>query len=664
MIKLYYKHIYWVSLLFTFSAVSQSHYVKNNSRRDSLLTVYATCNDIEQVKASYHLSLYYKDVDMDTSLYYAETAKKLSLVHKDFGLYARSLKRLGVIYMYSEDNDLAYNHFKRAKRIAIDEKDYFLIADIQSDIGLLFQRKSEYKESLSNLMEAYYFFKDQEPSVSKHKSLNRLAILYAKLNKNNRSVAIFSEALEIAICLGEKDRIITSYINLAVIQTQLNNFKNAIALYKKILNEYLNENLDDNLTYQNQRKTCYNNLALNYYKIKEYDLSLLYAKKSLHINPDKLFDSKVGQTYRTMGNVYLDIEKFKKAEYYLNKALSIAEEYKNKEAVIDAYKDVFRYHKKRENYKEALTYYEKFTSLEAKLLDDNFSEQLLEIESSKVIEQKDVAYASLSKEKAEDKKEFESDIERIIWIVGIVLITIIVIIILYVYRNRVYLAEKQKQISMMKLFALRSQMNPHFIFNTINGVQNSILKSDKFSAYNYLSKFSQSIRLILDNSNDSFIRLQKELDLIKAYVDLEKIRFRNKLEFTLYVDKSIEEQNPYIPAMVLQPIIENSIIHGISNKPEGGHVSLSIAPFKDNLKITIEDDGIGRKEAQRIKMSNPKGFVGITSINTKQRIDILAKSGYKDAKYYFEDLFGKNNEVKGTRSILMLPLKNVYDKKS
>ncbi|AXT57980.1 hypothetical protein D1815_20305 [Aquimarina sp. AD1] len=656
--KLYNKNICWFFLLFTLVTVSQTQTKKNGGIKDSLLTIYTICEDVEQARASYHLSLYYKDVDMDTSLQYAEVSKRLSLEHKDYGLYARSLKRLGVIYMYSEDADLAYNYFNRAKRIANDEKDYFLIADIQSDIGLLFQRKSDYKESLSNLMEAYYFFKDEKPSVEKHKSLNRLGILYSKLNKNDRSVDIFSEALEVAILLGEKDREITSYINLAVIETQLENFENAIVLYKKILSEIL----DDNLTYYNQRRTCYNNLAFNYYKIKAYDSSLVYAKKSLAIKPDKLFDSRVGQTYRTLGNVYLDIGAYKKAEYNLNKALSIAEEYEIKTAIIDAYKDLCRYHKKTENYKEALLYYEKFNSLESKLLDENFSEQISKIESSKVIEQKDVAYASLSKEKAEDKKEFESDIERIIWIVSIVLIAIIGMIVVYVYRNRVYLVEKQKQISMMKLFALRSQMNPHFIFNTINGVQNSILKSDKFSAYNYLSKFSQSIRLILDNSNDSFIRLQKELDLIRVYVDLEKIRFRNKLDFTLKVDCNIEEQNPYIPAMILQPIIENSIIHGISNKPDGGHVSLTIEPFNSNLKIIVQDNGIGRKEAQKIKMSKPKGFIGITSINTKQRIDILVKSGYKDARYYFEDLFDKNNEVKGTRSILILPLKNMYDK--
>ncbi|WP_299255859.1 tetratricopeptide repeat protein [uncultured Aquimarina sp.] len=656
--KLYKKYTCWFFLIFTTVVASQIQIKENISIKDSLLAIYAICDDVEQAKASYHLSLYYKDVDMDTSLQYAEVSKKLSLLYKDYGLYARSLKRLGVIYMYSEDVDLAYNYFNRAKRIANDEKDYLLIADIQSDMGLLFQRKSDYKESLNNLMEAYYFFKDEEPSVEKHKSLNRLGILYSKLNKNDRSVDIFSEALEVAILLGEKDREITSYINLAVIETQLENFTNAILLYKKILDK----SLDDNLTYINQRRTCYNNLAFNYYKEKKYDSSLVYAKKSLAIKQGKLFDSRVGQTYRTLGNVYLDTGSYEKAEYNLNKALSIAEEYEIKTAIIDAYKDLCRYHKKTENYKKALMYYEKFASLESKLLDKNFSEQISKIESSKVIEEKDVAYASLSKEKAEDKKEFESDIERIIWIGSIVLIGIIGMIVLYVYRNRVYLAEKQKQISIMKLFALRSQMNPHFIFNTINGVQNSILKSDKFSAYNYLSKFSQSIRLILDNSNDSFIRLQKELDLIKVYVDLEKIRFRNKLDFTLMVDPNIEEQNPYIPAMILQPIIENSIIHGISNKPDGGHVSLTIEPYSSNLKIIVEDNGIGRKEAQKIKMSKPKGFVGITSINTKQRIDILVKSGYKDARYYFEDLFDENNEVKGTRSILILPLKNMYDK--
>ncbi|KAA1245020.1 hypothetical protein [Aquimarina sp. RZ0] len=152
--------------------------------------------------------------------------------------------------------------------------------------------------------------------------------------------------------------------------------------------------------------------------------------------------------------------------------------------------------------------------------------------------------------------------------------------------------------------------------------------------------------------------------MINVYVELEKIRFRNKLEFSLQVSEDILEKNPYIPAMILQPLIENSITHGISNKPEGGKVQLEIFVKNGSLQVIIGDDGIGRKAAQQIKKKRPQNFEGISAINTKQRIEILRKSGYKEAFYKMEDLFDSSGNAIGTKGIVSLPLKNQYDQKN
>ncbi len=457
---------------------------------------------IEKAKASYDLSIFYKDIDMDSSLVYAQEAKELSLSLKDYSLYSKSLKRLGVIYMFTEKPLKSQNYLERALRNAKDQKDTRIIADIQSDLGLLYQRQGSYQKSLVHLTKAYYYYLDKKPSPEKHKALNRLGILYLTTKKNDKSRKIYKEAIEVAAALGPKQEI-ASLINLAVLETQTGNYQASNLLYEEILKKELSKNI----TYQNKIKASYNNLAFNYYKMKKYQLSLEYANKCLEIPTAKLFDSQFSDTYRIVGNVHSALGNTKKAEKNLIKAVSIAEKNKFRESMIKAYQDLYRLYKKTANYKMALDYFEKYTVVKEGVNDENFSEEVVKIESSKVIEEKDVAYASLSKEKAEDKKQFKSNIERIIWISSIIFIIILGVISFFIFQNKTNLAENEKELSTIKLFALRSQMNPHFIFNTINGVQNFILKADKFEAYNYLSKFSKSIRLILDNSNTSFIRL-------------------------------------------------------------------------------------------------------------------------------------------------------------
>ncbi len=661
-IKSYQKYACHFFLFVTLFSWSQSSVEKNLHIRDSLLTIYNTCQDIEKAKAAYSLSMSYKSIgeEKDTALVYAEKAKEFSLQFKDYELYAKSLKRIGVLFLYSDEYEKAKNYLERALRIAEDDKDLALTASIKNGLGLFYQRQASYKKSLMYLTDAYYYFSTQEASKLKHSAYEYLGVLYFKLKEYEKSKELLENAINIAVEINDVERKLSSLTNIAIIHAETGEYAEAIKIYKKSLKI----NQQEGNTYRYKDWTANNNLALIYLMQKKYDSSLYYCEKTLKIPTDNFFDSKICRTYNTLGNTYMQLNDYAKAEMYILKSLKIATKNKIKDVIMYCNEDLYKLYKAQENYKKALFFYEKHKALEREILDKNFSKEITKIESSKVIEQKDVAYASLSKEKEEDKKEFESDLERIIWLTSLTLIGIISVVVFFVYRNKANLAEKQKQISMAKLFALRSQMNPHFIFNTINGVQNFILKSDKFHAYNYLSKFSQSIRLILDNSNNSFIRLQKEIDLIKVYVELEKIRFRNKLDFKFTIDQEVEEHNPYIPAMILQPLIENAIIHGISNKPEGGLVTLSIQKYGENLKVAVEDNGIGRKEAQKIKMSKSKIFTSITSINTKQRIEILNKSGYKDANCFFEDISATDTKVKGTRSIVILPLKNRHDKNS
>jgi PAS domain S-box-containing protein len=156
------------------------------------------------------------------------------------------------------------------------------------------------------------------------------------------------------------------------------------------------------------------------------------------------------------------------------------------------------------------------------------------------------------------------------------------------------LSEANKQIDDLKLMALRAAMNPHFIFNTLNSIQYYIMENDQRNAVNYLSTFSKLIRSILNHSVVPKVKLNEELEMLKHYVQLEQMRFENKFDFVFEIDPELDINNIEIPSMLIQPYVENAILHGINNKPTRGTLKISVKDSIDSILFEVEDDGVGR----------------------------------------------------------------------
>ncbi|MBT8182658.1 MAG: histidine kinase, partial [Eudoraea sp.] len=217
-----------------------------------------------------------------------------------------------------------------------------------------------------------------------------------------------------------------------------------------------------------------------------------------------------------------------------------------------------------------------------------------------------------------------------------------------------YRSNKQQQLAnnLLALKSLRSQMNPHFIFNALNSVNNYIAKNDERSANRYLSEFSTLMRAVLENSEEDFISLSRELELIELYVKLEHSRFTEKFDYTINIDEQIDAEAFQIPPMLLQPYIENAIWHGLRYKEEKGTLSIQLMQKEtDLIEIRITDNGIGRKKSKELKTKNQKTQNSKGMGNIKKRIAIL-NTMYKDkVSVSVKDL---NKDTTGTQVILTL----------
>jgi len=221
--------------------------------------------------------------------------------------------------------------------------------------------------------------------------------------------------------------------------------------------------------------------------------------------------------------------------------------------------------------------------------------------------------------------------------------------------------EKEKeqfktQIAETELKALRAQMNPHFIFDTINSIQNFILKNEKEPAYDYLSRFSQLIRNVLEFSKTESISLEQELATLELYMQLEALRFDEQFDYKIEIDASLNPGSAHIPAMLIQPYIENAIWHGIMHSEVKGKIIIKLSKQGKLIHCTIDDNGIGRKRSAELKSANILKHKSIGMEVTAERISILGKTMGAETKVEIEDKHDETGLAIGTRVILHIPI--------
>lgn len=216
-----------------------------------------------------------------------------------------------------------------------------------------------------------------------------------------------------------------------------------------------------------------------------------------------------------------------------------------------------------------------------------------------------------------------------------------------------------QQITDMEMRALRAQMNPHFIFNSLNSIQKYILKNDHFAASQYLTKFSRLIRLILDHSNQNYIPISSEIELLNLYIEMESLRFDNAFQYSIKVDPLLSVETLEIPSMLIQPYVENAIWHGLLHKETQGNLTIEFKNVQNDLiQVIIEDDGIGREKAKELKSKQILKKKSYGMQITEDRILLINKINLIHASCEIQDL-KENEQSIGTRVILNIPFKIV-----
>ena len=396
--------------------------------------------------------------------------------------------------------------------------------------------------------------------------------------------------------------------------------------------------------------------------MRKKNLEELQSLSENVIKSDDIFQVDSITTQKTnykIANAYIKQEKYEEAIPYLEQSISEAN---LKEDIIvekDATKKLYEVF---ESVGDDLKAYETFQTYVNLVEKEYFQKEQKISQAAKLsrdlnIKQQRINSLEKDYEFYENKLLLEQQNKELIakenrqqWIIiysligGLVLISFLVF---FMYR---YIKQQQLNNNLLALRTLRSQMNPHFIFNALNSVNSFIATNDERTANRYLSDFSKLMRSVLENSEEDFIPLSKEIELLKLYTKLEHFRFQDKFDYSFNVDSSVAVDDYVIPPMLLQPYVENAVWHGLRYVEEKGDLFISIRQNDDVLKITIEDNGIGRERSKALKTVNQNKQVSKGMGNIEKRVSILNTMYQDKIGVSVEDL--KHNS--GTRVTVTL----------
>ncbi len=458
----------------------------------------------------------------------------------DSNSISNSYENIGLVYKDLAEFDKALEH--QLKSLKIREKiNHPRLINIYANIATIYKVMEDYK------MEAKYIQlmlielrKNMNISPSaKAIAYNQLGHYYNENNNNDSSFYCYKKVIEFSEEAGWKRGIAVGKGNLAEIYFEKGDYAQAIAMHKDVLR--LSVEIDDCMGIVEE----YTYLANLYEKINRLD-------SALH--------------YNTIG-----IEK----AYFCNLGKDKMNLLEQHSLILEKKGDVYG----------ALEYYKKFHQLSDSLFNSEKQTIVSDLETKYQTEKKETEIKQLSTENELKSQRIKFAIAAIIAIA----VAAGFVIFLLIMRRRKIKAEQEQ----LKQRLFRSQMNPHFIFNALASIQNFLYKNEGKKAAGYLANFSSLTRSILTNSTQESISLEEEIETLKNYIELEKMRMKDAFDYEIKFDEELETEFIKMPPMLIQPFVENAIKHGLKEKDEGGVLTVSFTDKKDFLQVQVIDNGIG-----------------------------------------------------------------------
>lgn len=521
---------------------------------------------------------------------------------------ANDEKKQAEIYVAISDSYYNQNNFPKSEENLLKAKTLYEKTNDKNGLAAVSRKLAQTQESQNKTRSAAENYKKAAKYSTAKKEVSRNANDYSRVS--SQSVNVKEKAAQENVSMSSKSSnsvdLAKDYTNLAEVNVEQNNIPKAA--------ENLNNAYEISRGSQpNQALVINQKMTDLYVDNKNFDKAIETKKKVL--KEDFVAENsqeKVNQI-QELASIYLQKNDADEAIKLYKKAYEISIE---KRHTLEARKSVEKLdslYQTSGNSEASILLYRDFLEKLPPLVKNDRS-----LIDAKILEETEGKIALLEKEKLlKDELIRKKNIFNYSLIGALILLSGLVF---FIFKTLKKVQIKNKKIALQ---SLRREMNPHFIFNSLNSVNQFIATNNELEANQYLTKFSKLMRGVMENSTEDFIPFPQELDLLQNYLSLEKTRFADKFDFEINVDENLNQQNLLIPGMLIQPFLENAIWHGLRYRTEKGFLKLNFLKENQLLKITIEDNGIGIEESKKQKTHHQKNREGRGMKNTLERISLL-----------------------------------------
>jgi tetratricopeptide (TPR) repeat protein len=395
-----------------------------------------------------------------------------------------------------------------------------------------------------------------------------------------------------------------------------------------------------------------NKICWNFYKLGQLDTSLKYYTRMAEISEKQKNYPYLANAFANIGTIYRDKKETGKALFYYGKSTAYSMLSRDYFTLSWMNKDMSEMYLKTGDFEKAYYCYVAYKNYSDSLKDEKFNMGLADarIRYETDAKAKDLEVLTL---KLKNQRYF------LFALAGGILLIMVTGFLLFRQSKisaKRRISEMNQKISEITQANLRQQMNPHFIFNTLNSIQYYMYQHDKIATNNYLTKFSSLMRKTLENSQHTSVSIKDEMDALELYLELETIRFKEKFTYSIGIDEEIDPLLYKIPTMLIQPYVENAIVHGLVHKEKNGYLKVNLMLKKDYISCIVEDNGIGRKAAMEIQKNKENNHHSLGTTITESRLQLVNELYGTSMKIHYSDLTDATGDASGTRVEIQIPI--------
>lgn len=587
-----------------------------------------------------------RDSSYDASAKRGKQALELALVTNSPAILAATYKSLGVTYYHQGVFDSSQYYYEKSLVEFNQIKDSLNIGKVTANIGILYRRTGQYDKAIQQYINALNIYESIDYKSGVGSAYFNVGGVYQTLGDFEKALTYYSSAQKIYENLHNYQRLTNILINMGVLQFELNNFDKSLALQLEALE------LNNRTENQQLKSTILLNIGQSYVDLNQTYKALEYYDECEKIRIQLNDHWGLNKVFLLKATAYDKLNENSKAEEYFQKSIEESKENNYSDLLKEAYFHYSVYLEKRKKPVQAISYLKKYNHLK---------DSLVTIFQNQAVSELTAKYESEKRQKELELLTQKSQIQHLelskknSWLIILIIVMILGAVAIMV-SLRINRLRADHKIMDLRQKVLLTQMNPHFLFNSLTAIQSFILDKKNKEANNYLSRLASLVRGILENSREEFVSLRTELETLKDYIGLQKLRFENEITYEFKIDENIDQDQVVVPPMLAQPFVENALIHGmLRNKPEAKiEVQISLNESHEMLNFQIKDNGIGIEEAKEL---NPnKNHKSIATSIAIDRVKIYNFKSSKKMKFEIVDLKNLNPSETGTQVTYSIPL--------